>query len=292
MAEHLGLTVLVTGACGRQGGAVLRKLLDRGYRARGLTRDAGSADAEELRRLGAEVRAGSFDDGEALRRAMRGADAAFLMSTPSEAGAAAELRQACALIDAAKDESVPHVVLSSIVGANRASGVPSFESKRRIEAYLGASSVPFTVVRPSYFMDNALGPEPRLSVRGGVFELPLSPSMRLPQLALSDFATFVVRVMEHRRAFLGRFVDLASDEVTGPEMARAISLAAGRRVEFRQAKDGRSAGLGEEYATLLRRLDETGPFVDVAALRRDFPEIGWHSVEEWAWEQDWPLEGA
>ena len=77
-------SVLVGGATGQQGGAVARLLLEKGHRVVALTRKPESESAARLTQAGVEVAVGSFDDGSALERAMRGVDAVFTMSTPFE----------------------------------------------------------------------------------------------------------------------------------------------------------------------------------------------------------------
>ncbi len=52
------LSVLVTGATGKQGGALARLLLKKGHRVRALTRKPDSQAAQQLKRLGAELATG------------------------------------------------------------------------------------------------------------------------------------------------------------------------------------------------------------------------------------------
>src|SRR6266436_2221828 len=65
--------VLVTGATGKQGGAVVEALLTRGHQVRALTRNAASPAANRLREQGVEIAVGDFTDPDALVRATRGA---------------------------------------------------------------------------------------------------------------------------------------------------------------------------------------------------------------------------
>ena len=95
-------SVLVTGATGRQGGAVARQLLSRGHRVTAFVRDAGAPAAVELRSLGAELTVGNFDDVDSIVRAAQGMDAMYAMATPFEAGVNTEIRQGLNLADAAR----------------------------------------------------------------------------------------------------------------------------------------------------------------------------------------------
>lgn len=70
--------ILVTGATGRLGQLLVPRLLARGARVRALTRHP--ARANDLRAQGAETAVGDFDDGDSLRRALKGVSRLFLLS--------------------------------------------------------------------------------------------------------------------------------------------------------------------------------------------------------------------
>ena len=91
------LTVLVTGATGKQGGAVARLLLKKGHHVRAFTRKPDSLAAQELKRLGAELATGNFEDRASVERAAKSTDAIFAMST-REAGAEVETLSSALMI--------------------------------------------------------------------------------------------------------------------------------------------------------------------------------------------------
>src|SRR6516164_9302570 len=70
--ENTNKTVLVTGATGRQGGAVIRYLLRNEWKLRALTRNPNAPAAQELTRQGVEVVQGNLEDPASLERAARG----------------------------------------------------------------------------------------------------------------------------------------------------------------------------------------------------------------------------
>ncbi len=107
--EQKKLTVLVTGATGNQGGALTRALLRRGHHVRALTRRPDSPAAVELKRLGAEIVPGDFDDPYSLAQAAKDVDTVFALSTPFEAGVDAETRQGINVADAAKAAGAKHL---------------------------------------------------------------------------------------------------------------------------------------------------------------------------------------
>ena len=93
--------VLVTGATGKQGGAVVEALLIRGHQVRALTRNSASSAATRLREQGVEIAVGDFTDHDSLVRAARGVDAVYAMGTPYEEGSEKETAQGITLTDSA-----------------------------------------------------------------------------------------------------------------------------------------------------------------------------------------------
>lgn len=160
MESHKGkLTILVTGATGRQGGAAARQLLAAGYTVRCMTRKPDSGKAKELERLGARIVAGDLSDASSVRRAVTGAWGVFAVLTMAEAGVKWEEEQGKMLAGYSRDAGVFHYVYSSVASADRDTGIPHFESKRRIEEAVAGLRFPsYTVLRPVSFMENYLNP--------------------------------------------------------------------------------------------------------------------------------------
>jgi len=128
-----GRTVLVTGATGRQGGAVVRHMLRKGWKLRALTRNASSHAAQELGRSGVELAAGDLEDPASLEKAVRGVYGIYSVQDFWAVGAKREVQQGKNLADAAKKIGVRHFVYSSVGGAERSTGIPHWESKWEVE---------------------------------------------------------------------------------------------------------------------------------------------------------------
>ena len=90
--------ILVTGATGRQGGAVYQHLQKKGFKLRALVRDPNSNKARQLMRHGEEVFQGSLDDPDSLMRAMDGVYGVFSVQPYT----ASEIKQGVAVIEAAE----------------------------------------------------------------------------------------------------------------------------------------------------------------------------------------------
>ena len=282
------LSVLVTGATGQQGGALARVLLDKGHRVRAFVRRPDSPEAKELKRLGAELTEGNFEEPSTIEGAARGVDAVFVVATPFGAGTEAEVRHGIAAADAAKAAGVGHLVYSSVANADRDTGIPHFDSKREVEEHIERLGVPYTIVAPVYFMENLLAPWTLPELKGGRLPMALSSSRPLQQIALSDIAAFTALILEKRKDFAGQRLDIASDEMAGDEVAETLTRVTGHEIHYVELPlEQVRQTMGDDGARMFEWFDQVGYSADIAALRRDHPEVGWHTFTGWAKEQEW-----
>ncbi len=281
------LNVLVTGATGKQGGHLVRELLARGHAVRAMTRNPESSAAAALAERGVTIVAGDFDDQESLERAARGVDTVFAMSTPFEGGDKKETREGINIVRAAAKVGVKHLVYTSVAGADRATGVPHFDSKFEVEKEIRRSGVPFTIVAPVFFMENFLAEWMAPGIATGSIALALPATRRLQQIALSDIAQFTALVIERRESFLGKRIDIASDELTLATAAAAISEVSGRHIKYTALPIDTLRQLNEDQARMFEWFDRVGYDADVVGLRTLYPEVDWHRFSVWAREQRW-----
>ncbi len=274
--------VLVTGATGKQGGAVARALLDRGHRVRGMTRNVDSQAAHAVTALGAEMVAGDFADSDSLVAAVSGVDTVFAMSTPFEAGIEAEVAQGIALIDAAVTAGVEHFVYTSVASADENTGIPHFDSKYEIEEHLSASGLDWTVIAPVYFMENLFMPQTMEGLGNGIYGTPLPADLVLQQVAVADIGAFGALVVADREAFLRRRVGIASDELTSAESAEALTRVLDRRISTLEVPMDEIRAFSEDFAVMYEWFISTGFSVDIEELHADYPEVGWHRFADWA----------
>jgi uncharacterized protein YbjT (DUF2867 family) len=285
-------SVLVTGATGQQGSALARRLLHRGYRVLALTRRTDSAAARALEAQGAELVPGDFEDTASLEAAVRRADTVFAMATPFEAGIYAEVRHGLHLVDAARLAGVKHFVYSSVAGADQRTGIPHFDSKHEVERYLRRSGLPYTIVAPTFFMENFLGPMFHQGLQDGMLALGIPPTRGLQMVAVEDLAGFVVRVISSAEDFLGERIDIASDEVTGQQATDLLSYVSGHKLHYHQLPLDFVRERSEDLARMYEWFDRVGYHADILTLRHEFPEVRWHTFEEWARSQDWSFLGS
>ncbi|MGV9755539.1 NmrA family NAD(P)-binding protein [Streptomyces tricolor] len=281
------LTIAVTGATGTQGGATARALLAAGHRVRALTRRPDAPAAAALRALGAEVRHADFDDRASLDAALAGADALFAVTTPFGTDIDTEVRQGTALVDAAAGARLGHVVLTSAAHADRGTGIPHYESKWAVEQHLRASGLPWTVIAPAAFMDNYAGGWSREGLDGGVFAWPMPADRPLALIPAADIGAFAALVLRRRDDFAGHRVDIASDTCTPAQIAAALTAALGRPVVHEQLPLEQVRAHSADLASMFAYFGDTGLDVDVAGLRRAYPEVGWQTFAQWAGGQEW-----
>lgn len=280
-------TVLVTGATGKQGGAAVEALLGRGHKVIALTRNPDSDRAKRLANRGVNVAAGDFADFDSLVRAATGADAVYAMTTPFDVGIESEIKQGLALVNAVKAANVGHLILASVAGADRNTGIPHFDSKYEVEKQLASLGVPHSIVAPVYFMDNLLEQWNVPALREGKLTMAMPAERRLQQVAVSDIGAFAAALVERREAVFGKRYDIAGDELTGTDAASVVSRATGRDIRFEGFPPDQLRRDSEDMALMFEWFDGVGFSADIEALRREFPDVPWLSFEDWAFMQDW-----
>lgn len=259
----------------------------RDHRVRAVTRDPDKPEAKRLGQRGAEVVKGDFAAPKTITQAARGVDAAFVMGTPFENGADAETKQSIAAIDAVVDAGVKHIVYSSVANADKDTGIPHFESKASVERHLADVDVPWTIVAPVFFRENVHAPWMREGLQQGKLVLAMPSDRPLQNIELREIGAFTAEVLENHKRFERERIDLASDETTPNQMARAIGDAAGTRIEPVAIQPEETGN--DDMASMFRWFTQTGYSVDIPALRRDHPTVPWREFRTWATDQEWSV---
>ena len=108
-------------------------------------------------------------------------------------------------------------------------------------------------------------------------------------VALADIGAFVAALAERREQVFGKRFDFAGDELSGEEQAKILSQAIGRPISYQEIPIAVARQQIEDAALMFEWFDRVGYDVDIAALRRDFPEVNWHSFADWAGSFDWRI---
>lgn len=144
--------ILIIGATGQQGGAVINELLAAkvpSLSLRALTRNTTSPAATRLTSRGIEVVQGSLEDHASLVSALQGVDSAFL----AIADGPKERKQGLSFLKAAEEVNLPYLVYSSAPEVANADGIAILEDKLVIEATLRKTSIEHTVLHPWFFYE-------------------------------------------------------------------------------------------------------------------------------------------
>jgi hypothetical protein len=127
-------------------------------------------------------------------------------------------------------------------------------------------------------MENLLGS----GLEQGQLALPLSPSTILQQSALENIAEFTALVLERRKPFLGKRIDIASDEVTGEQVAKILSNELGQRIRYVPVPLEQVYQANEDMARMYDWYENGGTGIDISALHQEYPEVNWLSFKDWA----------
>jgi uncharacterized protein YbjT (DUF2867 family) len=232
---------------------------------------------------------GDLGDRASVLKAASGAGAMFLMGDSTEAGTEEETRQGIIAADAAKDADVGHLIYSSVADANKKTGIPHFESKSLVEKHIVGLGIPYTISAPASFMENIVAPWSIGALRGGTYAVPTPPKRDIQLIALADIGAFVSALIERRDRVFGKRFDLAGDELSGEEQAKILLHAIGRPINYQEIPIAAARQQSEEVARMFEWFDRVCADADIAALRKDFSEVRWHSFADWAREFDWSV---
>jgi len=271
--------ILVTGATGKQGGAVADQLLRRGFAVRAMTRKPESAAAQALAGRGAEVVKADLDDAASLQRALAGVWGVWAVQNTWEAGVEREEEQGKRQARLARESGVQHYVYTSVGSAQRKTGIPHFENKWRIEEVVRSLNFPSHVIlRPVFLMENFLGPG---FIQGDKLMAALQPTTSLQMLAVEDVGKYGALAFERPGELNRAEIDLAGDSLTMPQVAAVLGKARGKPLEFLQLPISEIRKMSEDYAIMLEWFDRVGYDADIPGLEKKYG-IKPTKLAEWA----------
>jgi len=300
-------TIAVVGATGAQGGGLVRAILADPagpFRARALTRNPDADKARALAERGAEVVAADLDDPASLRAAFDGAHGAFCVTNFWEHfSPEKELAQATNLARAAKDAGLRHVVWSTLEDTRKwipldddrmptlqgKYKVPHFDAKAEADEAFRSLGVPTTFLMASFYWENFIyfGLNPRPGPDGVLaLTLPMG-DVPLAGIAAEDIGRCAYGVFKAGDQYVGQTVGIASDHLTGGEIAAAMGRALGQEVRYNAVEPDvfRSFGFpgADEVGNMFQFYRDFGPDVlaarDVAQTRALNPAL--QPFEDW-----------
>jgi uncharacterized protein YbjT (DUF2867 family) len=257
--------VLVSGATGKQGGAVARALLTAGESVRALVRNPQSVPSRRLAELGAVLVQGDLDDVGSIKDAAAEARAVFSVQMPDMADLMGDLevRHGRNLIEGSRAAGVEQIVHTSISGAgsmdlrdydeDRWGAYPRhyYTSKIAIERLAKeAGFAQWTLLRPTAFMENLIRPSYYFAdFTSDRILTAVDPDAPVAFVAVSDIGAAAAVAFADPARFNGVELELASDVLTYREVARIMSDALGTTITPPGgAEQARADGLLPEMA--------------------------------------------
>ncbi|MCB0050481.1 MAG: NmrA/HSCARG family protein [Caldilinea sp.] len=223
-------SALVFGATGNVGGAAARELLRRGWHVRAVTRSPQGEMARSLAAQGAEIVQADMDDRASLEAAFAGMERVFSVQNWMTGGVDGEVRQGKLVADVAQAASVKHLVYGSAGIGVAGTGIPHFDSKVIVEAYMRDMGLPVTVVRPGPFMELMTDKAfyPALAAWGAMpkvvgWELPV------PWVAVQDIGVAIANIFERPDEWIGRTINFYGDVQSLADCRSAFAQGTGKK---------------------------------------------------------------
>lgn len=272
--------VLVTGATGRQGGAVIRHMAGRGWRLRALTRSPDKPASRALTAQGIEVVAGDLEDARSIQSAVAGAWGVFSVQDPWQSSVTAEIRQGLLLADQARAAGVSCYVQASVATAERRTDVPHFESKGTIERYATALGLRPIALRPVFFMDSLIRDfDRRAKYVWGALSRALQSTGRIQLIATDDIGRVAAEAFADPDRYAGQAIELAGDSLTMPAAVELYRRRFGVRPRSRSVPFWLVNLANHEAAVNFRWVGSEGWNVDIAGVRARYPWV--KTFEQW-----------
>ncbi|MSQ86675.1 MAG: hypothetical protein EXR10_07520 [Alphaproteobacteria bacterium] len=216
--------ILLTGATGKTAMAAATAIAVAGHKARVVTRDA--AKASQLAALGHEIAVGDLSDLQFLKDAMRGIDRAFLLLPNTEQQGNMEAR----FTDTAKASGVRHLVKISSIEAHAGIGARVPEMHAASEAYVKASGLEWTMVKPNFFMQTLLAAANGVKARGEL-TMPVGGA-RISMVDCRDAGAVIAKVLLEPGHEGQSYKLTGSESVTFVEIATRLSRIIDKPVKF------------------------------------------------------------
>ena len=279
--------ITVFGSTGKQGGAVARALLDKGFKVLGVTRNPDSDKAQALKQLGAEVRKGNLDEQASVDAVVEGAYGVFLVTNYWEYSSAdREMAQAKTVAAACKKFGVKHLVFSGLDPVKEITGkdCPHFDSKAAIEKYLDESGIPNTSVRyPAYF-DNFLEPFLVQKQEDGTLLWTVCMKGPMDGIAVEDAGPAVASIFANHEEFLGKKIGLSSEKITPEQYMDILSKVLGKTFNYQyvpvEVFEKFPFPSADDIAAMFDFYERGNPDRDIALTKRLNPKA--RDFETWA----------
>ncbi len=225
-------TITLTGSSGLVGSNILKALiplLDSQPDTRVRLADRSlKANALNGQRMNMSFVKFDFEDPSTWAAALEGTTTLFLLRPPQIADVKAVFNPLMEVIEAAE---VQHIVFLSVQGAPETSIIPH----HKIERLIIDSGIPYTFLRPAYFMQNFLGNLRKDLVKYRHIYVPAG-STPISLIDVRDLGEVAAQVLAHPDQYLNQGFDLTSDQrLSFEQMANIISKQTGQYIRYHNA---------------------------------------------------------
>ncbi|KAF4339429.1 nucleoside-diphosphate-sugar epimerase family [Fusarium beomiforme] len=282
--------VLVCGATGKQGGAVLNHLVKKkaNFEILAVTRNPNSPSAQKLLKKSPSIKLvqGDMADSATIFKNARDITkhpiwGVFSVQSPMGQGDSAEVTQGKSLVDAALDAGAKFFVYTSVDrhgedSLNNPTQVPHFITKHEIEKYLisrtAGTDMQWFIIRPVAFMenltDNFLG---KSFVTAWKLVVKTKP---LQLVTVTDVGVAGAQAFLQPEKYAGRAVSLAGDELTLEEFERIFKEKTGRDLPYTYILVVYPImAMVKELGYMFKWFKDQGFDADLKALRKEYPEL-------------------
>ena len=270
------MTVLVTGATGNVGSVVVKQLVAAGLDVRAFTRSAEKATFPK----GVTPFEGELLDVDALRTAMDGVEAVFLLSpvVPDE------LNVTISALNLIREAKIRAVAYLSVFRVDETEDVPHFASKFAAERMIAKHNMPVTILRPNAYMQS---PGVKDALGHGMFPFPIGEK----GVSFTDIRDIVeVAVLEIQRRLASDeplppeiYEVVAEDVFTGESGAKLWSEALGRPIKYvgddldqwiESLRAFAPNWMAYDFKYMMKHFQEDGPVSTTAGLARLTERLG------------------
>ena len=226
-------TILITGATGTVGSEVVKQLSAKGENiiVKAAARSATDNTFENLNRV--QVVQLDYDKPDSLAVALKGVDKLFLL-TPFQSNM---VDLTSNLVSEAKKAKVKYIVKQSVMGADAEPGITPGRLHRQAEKIIEESGIPFTFLRPNFFMQNFVNYYSNLIRSQGAFYIPAGDA-KVSFVDVRDIAAVAVKSLINDNQQKGRAYNITGGEALSyGQAAEILSKAVGKKINYVNVTD-------------------------------------------------------
>ncbi|HZE77527.1 MAG TPA: SDR family oxidoreductase, partial [Nitrososphaeraceae archaeon] len=233
--QTMAETILVTGATGTVGSEVVKQLLsakgERQEEEMRIKAAARSANDSTFRNLGIQTVELDYNKPDTLTAAFKDVDKLFLL-TPFQSNM---VDLTSNLVNVAKNAGVKYIVKQSVLGADAQPAITPSRLHRQAEKIIEESGIPFTFLRPNFFMQNFVTFYSNFIKTQGAFYAPAGDA-KASFVDVRDIAAVAVQALSGR----------SGKNDTGDHIRKSYDITGGEALSYGQAAEILSKEIGKK----------------------------------------------